>query len=109
MASGFNLPEDTQVAKKIIDHDAKQKQLKIRLGLIGRFFGSTSNTKIHLVGLICLILIIIITIYTFLPNANKSQDLPTERLWNYVLPVVTTLVGFIFGYKDKNNNNDDDN
>ncbi|MDI9340260.1 MAG: hypothetical protein QM534_06775 [Sediminibacterium sp.] len=102
MANKFELPEDTALAKKVIDHESKKHELKVRAGWLGQFFGVTKHVGLYIVGLICIILILTATIYTFFPDNSKPTSLSSEKLWTIVLPVITTLIGYIFGVSQKN-------
>ena len=89
------------LAKKVIDSESKHTQLKIKAGWLGAFFGDSNNVGLYIVGLISLILLFTATIYTFIPDTYKSASLSTDKLWNIVLPVITTLIGYIFGFNNK--------
>ncbi len=106
--SKLELPENTSLAKKVIDSDTKKASLKIKAGWLGAFFGDSKNVGLYIVGLISLILLLTATVYTFIPNNYKSADLPTDKLWNIVLPVITTLIGYLFGFNNKNNKVDEE-
>ena len=108
MANKFELPTDTGLAKKVIDSESKHKQLKIKAGWLGAFFGDSKNVGLYIVGLISLILLLTATIYTFIPDNYRSTSLSTDKLWNIVLPVITTLIGYIFGFNNKDAKGDDD-
>jgi hypothetical protein len=101
----FELPEDTSLARKVIDSETKMNELKMKAGWLGAFFGSTNNAGLYIVGLVCLILILTATIYTFCPNTSTNA-LSAEKLWTIILPVITTLIGFIFGSSTKSKNGD---
>lgn len=103
MASKLELPADTALAKKVIDSDTKHKELKLKAGLLGLFFGDSNNVGLYIVGLISLILLVTTTVYTFIPDGYKSSSLPTDKLWNIVLPVLTTFIGYILGFNNKPN------
>ena len=101
MANKFELPTDTGLAKKVIDSESKHTQLKIKAGWLGAFFGDSKNVGLYIVGLISLILLLTATVYTFIPDSYKSTSLGTDKLWNIVLPVITTLIGYVFGFNNK--------
>jgi hypothetical protein len=105
MANKFELPTDTGLARKVIDSQSRHTQLKIKAGWLGAFFGDSTNVGLYIVGLISLILLLTATVYTFIPDTYKSTSLSAEKLWNIVLPVITTLIGYIFGF---NNNSSTD-
>jgi hypothetical protein len=103
MSNRFDLPQDSKLAEKLIDGQAKTTHMKIKSGWLGRFFGSTSNTSLYIVGLISLLLLLCAVIYTFIPDNYRSSSLSVERLWTIVLPVLTTLIGFLFGQGSRSN------
>jgi hypothetical protein len=107
MANRFELPQDTGLAKKVLDNESKKSELKIKAGWLGQFFGITNSVGLYIVGLICLILILVTTVYTFFPDTSTSTSLSAERLWTIVLPVISTLIGYIFG-SSKNGNKDEE-
>lgn len=100
MSNKFELPTDTGLAKKVIDSQSKHTQLKIKAGWLGTFFGDGKNVGLYIVGLISLILLLTSTIYTFIPDDYRSKSFSAEKLWNIVLPVITTLIGYIFGFSN---------
>lgn len=104
MANKFELPTDTGLAKKVIDSESKHTQLKIKAGWLGSFFGYSKNVGLYIVGLITIILLLTATIYTFIPDTCKSASLPADKFWSMILPVITTLIGYIFGFNGKGNN-----
>lgn len=108
MTNKFELPEDSSVAKKVIDSESRKAHAKIKAGWLGAFFGDSKNVALYIVGLISLILLLTATIYTFIPQNYRPSDLSTPKLWSIVLPVITTLIGYLFGYnsaQDKDNPN----
>jgi hypothetical protein len=101
MENKLGLPNDPSIAKKVIDSQHKQRQLEIQSGYLGKFFGTSASIHIYIVGVVSIGLIISLLVYTFIPDGWKS--LPTVELWKIVLPVLTTLLGFLFGASTKQN------
>jgi hypothetical protein len=108
MANKFELPTDNGLAKKVIDSESKHTQLKIKAGWLGTFFGVGKNVGLYIVGLISLILLLTATAYTFIPDDYKSKSFSAEKLWNIVLPVITTLIGYIFGFNNSSKTSNED-
>lgn len=109
MPNKFELPTDTGLAKKVIDTESKHKQLLIKAGFLGKIFGYNENVGLYIVGLVCVLLLLSAVTYTFIPEDYKSQSFSTEKFWNIVLPVITTLIGYFFGFNNKPKNNIEDN
>lgn len=101
--SKLELPEDPGLAKKILEAEHKKATLKIKAGWLGTFFGDGNNVGLYIVGLISLMLLLTATIYTFLPDSYRSVTLKPGELWNLVLPIITTLIGYIFGFSNRLN------
>lgn len=93
------------------DHDFQLKQQKFQhlhearmknkdLGLIGYLFGSAENASKNIAALICLILILGASLFTWNIYQSGSDNSFIETIWQIVLPVVTLSLGYIFGKKD---------
>ncbi len=95
------LPQDPTLAKAYFNSTTKQKELDLKAGVLGKFFGCNENTSLYIVGFIAIILSMSGLVYTFLPDNLKT--LPTVKYWEIVSPIITTMVGFIFGSKVKSN------
>lgn len=94
--------EDPRARKQLIDYNLKEKELNLKAGMLGRFFGSNSNTPIYIVGVVSIFLLVIGALYTFIPESNRSPSLPLDRYWSISLPIVTTIIGYLFGLHSKN-------
>ena len=100
MANQLKLPEDTELAKQIINNNNEKE--KRDLGTLGRLFGSSSNAPTNIIGVITFTLIIVGIIYTFIPDTWKSCS--TYQFWTLILPVITSMIGYFFGVNGKNKN-----
>jgi peptidoglycan/LPS O-acetylase OafA/YrhL len=97
----IELPSDPKIASKIIDLEAKHRQLEIERGILGRFFGSNDRVPTYIAGLIAFISVIAGLAYTFLPDSSKI--LPTGEFWKIVSPIITACLAYIFGAATKKN------
>ncbi len=106
MANKFELPQDTKLAQKVIDGEARTARMRIKSGWLGRFFGDTGNTSLYIVGLICILLLLCAIAYTFIPDTWRNTSLSVEKLWTIILPVLTTLIGYLLGYSTRQGQED---
>lgn len=80
------------------DHEAKMKNKD--LGWIGFLFGTAENASKNIAAIICLILIIGASFFSWNIYQSGSDNSFIETVWQIVLPVVTLSLGYIFGKKD---------
>lgn len=79
-------------------HEAKMKNKD--LGWIGFLFGTAENASKNIAAIICLILIVGASIFSWNIYQCGSDNSFVETIWQIVLPVVTLSLGYIFGKKD---------
>lgn len=77
------LPEE--VAKEAL----KNENEKNKTGFLGKIFGSTDNTAIHIAGTIALILVTG-GLISFIGEKY-------ETYWKITTPIITSCLGYIFG------------
>ena len=82
------LPEE--IAKEAL----KNENEKNKTGFLGKFFGSTDNTAIHIAGTIAFILVIC-GIVVCLSSIYFGKD--CEQYWKFAAPLITSCLGYIFG------------
>ena len=70
-------------------------------GILGAFFGKNANT--HIVGLIVVALSVSGIWYTFSDISIKDGHMTYADYWNTILPLITTLIGYIFGVSSGKN------
>lgn len=87
------------LAKQDRDNDHSQKQQIIRLGLIGRIFGSGDNASKNITATICIILIIGGSLVSLYAYAFKDDKELVGSIWNVILPIITLSLGYVFGKK----------
>lgn len=78
---------------KQMDYTHEIEKINRENGLLGKIFGSSPNVPTYIVGAVSTVLVLTLCIYTFFPKEGTS---PTE-LWNIIIPVLTTILGYIFG------------
>lgn len=82
-------------SKSDIDKYAlKAREMDLRAGFLGKFFGAEDRAPFNICGLIALILILLVPAVCI---CDTKID-PKEYL-TIVLPIVGTIVGFFFGKK----------
>lgn len=87
------------LAKQERYNDHIQKQQKIRLGFIGKIFGSGENASKNITATICVLLIIggsIVSVYAY---ACKNDKELAGSIWNVIVPILTLSLGYLFGKK----------
>ncbi len=77
------LPEE--IAKEALKNESE----KNKTGFLGKVFGSTDNTAIHIAGTIALILVIG-GLISFIGEKY-------ETYWKITTPIITSCLGYIFG------------
>ena len=74
----------------------KSKQMDIESGWLGKIFGTGDNSNINITGLIAIMLLLPVVIYTFfnLQTGNVSQVL---EFWKIIAPLIGNILGYLFG------------
>lgn len=93
--------QDPKVTSKIIAANAQNEKRKAELGFLGRFFGSGDNVRLYIVGTIALGILLIALVYTLTPDRYRSTDFGLKELWALVLPIETTIIGYLIGSQSK--------
>lgn len=87
------------LAKQERDNNHAQEQQKIRLGIIGKFFGSGDNASKNITATICILLIIGGTAVSLYAYASKDDKELVGSIWNVIVPIITLSLGYLFGKK----------
>jgi hypothetical protein len=94
--------QDPRVASKIIAVNAENDKRKAELGFLGKFFGSGENVRLYIVGTIALVVLLIALVYTLIPDQYRSPDFGLKEMWTLVvLPVESTIIGYLIGSRSK--------
>ena len=70
----------------------QEREMTLEAGILGRFFGSASRALTSIAGIIALLLTVACIVSLFVPT-----NLPASELWKLVLPVITAVLGYLFG------------
>lgn len=104
MPNEFNLPNDPQIANKIVDAKNEIQKKKIEHGFLGLFWGSAISIPNNIAALSIIVLVLFGIIYSF-----SVSNVPNEKLlfsikecWAVVTPIITLAFGYLFGEKTKN-------
>jgi|GEM_PF-754817 hypothetical protein len=96
--------QDPRVASKIIAANAESEKRKAELGVLGKFFGSGDNVRLYIVGTVALGILLIALVYTLIPDKYRSADFGLKELWTLVvLPVESTIIGYLIGSRPSGN------
>ena len=66
--------------------------MSLEAGILGRFFGSASRAPTSIAGIIALLLTLACIVSLFVPT-----NILASELWKLVLPVITAVLGYLFG------------
>lgn len=94
--------KDPHVQEKYLEHEYSKKQRDTEIGFIGKIFGSGSNSLINISGLILLISVIAIILFSI--YGPETDYFTRKDFFQYFLSLVTLIFGYIFG---KGKNEDD--
>lgn len=84
-------PEETQ---KLIASQERDKEINAqKIGLIGRIFGE--YPQVHYAMILIVILICILSVGIFV----KIDKIEFKHLSDVIVPIITLLIGYIFGIK----------
>lgn len=70
----------------------EERRMRLDTGWLGGFFGSASRAPTSIAGIIALLLTLSCIVSLFVPTNISSPE-----LWKLVLPVITGILGYLFG------------
>ena len=70
-------------------------RLMVEVGFLGKLFGSATNAPTNIGGLVLVLLILICAAVIFMPD--KMTTMTANDLLAKALPVITLVLGYIFG------------
>ena len=70
----------------------EEREMTLEAGVLGRFFGSAARAPTSIAGIIALLLTVACIVSLFVPT-----NIPSSELWKLVLPVITGVLGYLFG------------
>lgn len=93
----INLPDDRELAKTVVQHDAAHTQKKLERGLIGWLLGDANEKPGNVAGIVAIfsfIAIIGITLF-----GKDGQGFTRKEQILLLLSVLTSSMSFLFGEK----------
>ena len=76
----------------------KSKQMDLESGLLGKLFGSSANAPMNIAGLVALLVLVPLVVYTFV-NVNSESKSTVLDFWKICSPIIGMILGFVFGKK----------
>ncbi len=96
--SRIELPENPQIAEKVVDAENRHTGRRIEMGWIGRFFGSVGEKPGNIAGVVILISTVVLAgvfwVTYFHPNTN---NVPVGEIFTLFGGIITLALGFLFG------------
>jgi len=97
MANRLSLPDDPDIASKVIDQQAMQYQRKLEAGVIGWFFGDVQNKPGNIAGFsVFFSFIALVIVYL-----STAEDSPKGELYTLFGGIITLALGYLFGSHKK--------
>jgi hypothetical protein len=94
----LELPQDPDLAVKVVDAQSRQVERRIEMGLIGRLFGSVQDKPGNIAGTAVVVsLIVLLTLFFtsyFYPNTHNA---PIGELMALFGSIITLALGYLFG------------
>lgn len=105
MSNEFKLPQDPQIANKIVDSKNEISKKKIEHGFLGLFWGSSSSIPNNIAALTIVVLVLFGIIYSIVIREMQPKEvgLSIKECWAIITPVITLAFGYLFGEKTKKN------
>ncbi|MBY3228558.1 MULTISPECIES: hypothetical protein [Rhizobium] len=97
MSGNINLPKDKELAAHVINGAQAKEQLGMKMGIIGKVFGSGDEKAGNIAGLV-LVASLVAVLYLLWLSAAYPQAKVSEAIAGF-FGIITTTVGYIFGRK----------
>lgn len=96
--------EKANYSTKSTDYLLQSQRMNLDAGLLGKFFGSSSNAPNNIAGLSVILSFIVsgIAIWASREVTDSGTNVSYEIL-KYTIPIVTGALGYMFGHGSKNN------
>ena len=92
----YNLPSNTRVAQSIVQNEHELDKQKLKLGKLGNWFGDASHAPLYLSVIIAILLIGVVFMAVLVPDSKQAL---VEKMFRDVLPLVSAVIGYLFGSK----------
>jgi hypothetical protein len=70
----------------------RSKEMDLEAGWLGKFFGSGKNAPLNIAGFVVVVLVIVGCVNLFV-----QSNLPSGDYWKIIGPLITLVLGFLFG------------
>lgn len=74
----------------------RSKEMDLEAGWLGRCFGTSKNAPMNIAGLVVVLLVVAGLATMFIQSA-----LPATEYWKMAVPLITLVMGFVFGKGSK--------
>ena len=101
MANSIQLPDNPEIANKILDNQKEKDQKHTEIGWLGRAWGVSSSVPNNLAALTIVAMLIIGCIL----SCKKTSLDDVTTIWSIFNPLITLALGYLFGYKQANSRN----
>jgi hypothetical protein len=107
MANEIEVPPntDSRLTMKSLMLQSQSAKDKLDAGVLGRFFGSSDKLPLYIVAIIALFLLFAGTLYSVIPESSRSPSFTIGNMWSLIIPVITTIIGYLIGNKTSNDRN----
>jgi hypothetical protein len=102
----LNLPQDIQLANKIIDSENEITKKKVDNGLLGLFWGTSACIPNNIAAFSIILLLLFGIIYSLIVmkfSDNNITVISIKDCWSIITPIITLAFGYLFGDKNKKN------
>jgi len=95
MANKIELPQDVDLAAKVIETEGQKEHRKQEMGWLGRVFGSVEDKPGNITGFVIILLIAAICALAFLGPGDPN--FPVDKVLTAFLSILTIALGYLFG------------
>jgi hypothetical protein len=92
----IRLPEDRELASKVIESEQYRQQRSYEMGIIGRLTGDAQHKPGNIVVFVVILCFTFLTIIVF----DHDPDLPKKEIIFSIISVITLALGYFFGKRD---------
>jgi hypothetical protein len=85
--------------KYIVDAETERTRMAISAGTVGRFFGVGMNASRNIAGLVALLLLLFLIVFTVVAfwSSGAAAVENILKIWAIAMPLLTGVVGYLFG------------
>ena len=91
----IELPDDKELAGKIVEAETQHTSRKMEMGWIGRFFGGATEKPGNIAGAVIVLSIAMIAMASF--ASPGDQQFPRRELFTLFGGLATLALGYLFG------------